>query len=242
MPLTLLDNQLRFPDPRCALRDPNGLLAVGGDLSIDRLRLAYQSGIFPWFSEGEPILWWSPSVRAVLWPEQLHVSHSLSKFSRHCNYQVTLNTAFSAVINQCAKVHGETWITESIIEAYIHLHHVGLAHSVEVWQAEQLIGGLYGVQQGALFCGESMFSLQNSASKIALMAFCRHFLQYHGKLIDCQVLNPHTASLGAIEISRADYLQQLRLWQTITMASRCWQPQVLHYKIKSNNTLTHESK
>lgn len=203
-------HSIAFPSPEGALREPNGLLALGGDLSPARLLMAYQHGIFPWFSPGDPILWWSPDPRAVLWPEKFHLSRSMKRFHNASPYRVTLNYAFDRVIDGCANHRDEgTWITRGIEEAYRRLHELGHAHSIEVWRDQELVGGMYGVSQGALFCGESMFSRQENASKTALLVFCAEFTRHGGKLIDCQVLNSHTASLGAIEIPRRDYLDHL---------------------------------
>lgn len=229
MPLYALDDVLTFPDPREALDDPNGLLAIGGDLSPQRLVTAYQQGIFPWFGEDEPILWWSPDPRAVLEPHQFNANRTFKKFLNKCDYQVTINRDFVGVINGCARNHDETWITEPMIKAYIELHQLGFAHSIEVWQNSSLIGGMYGVAQGAIFCGESMFSLQTNASKVGLYAFCSHFARNGGQLIDCQVLNDHTESLGAVEIPRARYLSQLSQLQTQVIAANCYQSQSISY-------------
>ncbi|WP_392551865.1 leucyl/phenylalanyl-tRNA--protein transferase [Orbus wheelerorum] len=229
MPLHVLDDSLTFPDPYDGLIDPNGLLAVGGDLSPRRLLTAYKQGIFPWFSDGEPILWWSPDPRAVLDPLQFHCSRSFKKFLNHNDYRVSINTNFIAVIEGCENNHDETWITSDMIEAYIKLHQLGFAHSVEVWQNNNLIGGLYGVAQGALFCGESMFSTQTNASKIGLYAFCQHFVRHGGKLIDCQVLNDHTASLGAYELSRDIYLTNIKQLQAGSIAEHCYNQQFIEY-------------
>ncbi|MBN0855537.1 leucyl/phenylalanyl-tRNA--protein transferase, partial [Pseudomonas aeruginosa] len=159
-------HSIAFPSPEGALREPNGLLALGGDLSPARLLMAYQRGIFPWFSPGDPILWWSPDPRAVLWPEQFHLSRSMKRFHQRSPYRVTLNHAFGEVIEGCASDRDEgTWITSSIVRAYHQLHELGHAHSIEVWQENTLVGGMYGVAQGALFCGESMFSRAENASK-----------------------------------------------------------------------------
>ncbi|RKS85163.1 leucyl/phenylalanyl-tRNA--protein transferase [Orbus hercynius] len=229
MLLHVLDHSLTFPKPSHALTDPNGLLAVGGDLSANRLLAAYQKGIFPWFSEDEPILWWSPDPRAVLEPEQFHANRTFRKFLNKCAYQVTLNQHFAAVIEGCATYHQDTWITDEMIAAYIQLHQLGFAHSIEVWHNNRLIGGMYGIAQGALFCGESMFSIQTNASKVGLYAFCQHFLSNGGKLIDCQVLNEHTASLGAKDISRDDYLSRLPQLQTEPVAKHCYRQQMIAY-------------
>ncbi len=212
-----------FPSPETALHSPQGLLAFGGDLSVERLIAAYQQGIFPWFSQEDPILWWCPDPRAVLPVDQFHLSRSMQRFHRKSPYQVTINHDFSRVITLCAQTHTEgTWITAEVITAWERLAALGLAHSVEVWQAQQLVGGLYGMAIGATFCGESMFSLQPNASKTALMQLCQHFSQFNGKLIDCQILNPHTASLGARDIPRDAYLQQLAANQNRTIAEGCW--------------------
>lgn len=230
MTLPLLSSRLTFPDPRQALREPNGLLAVGGDLRPERLCLAYRQGIFPWFNAGEPPLWWSPDPRAVLWPEAFHCSRNLRRFLRHTNWRITLNHAFSAVIQQCAQRGDEgTWISAEMQQAYCRLHQLGDAHSVEVWQQDTLIGGLYGVSCGALFCGESMFSRQSNASKVALAALCQHGLRAGIRLIDCQVLNPHTASLGAVEIPRQRYLTLLDTLRDQPVSAACWQAQTIAF-------------
>ncbi|EMH1199266.1 leucyl/phenylalanyl-tRNA--protein transferase [Serratia marcescens] len=224
----LSPQSLAFPSPEGALRDPNGLLAIGGDLTAPRLLAAYERGIFPWYSPGEAILWWSPDPRAVLFPTEFHLNRSLKRFLRHDPFRITLNHNFAAVIAACAHRPDEgTWIGPEVQRAYQHLHRLDYAHSVEVWQNDQLVGGMYGVAQGALFCGESMFSRVTNASKCALMAFCRHFAAYGGELIDCQVLNAHTARLGAREIPRRQFLQQLSTLQRRPLAPACWEPQVI---------------
>lgn len=217
-----------FPPVENALAQPNGLLAFGGDLSCERLQAAYQQGIFPWFSPQEPILWWSPDPRAVLFPNELHISRSMIKFMRKTRWHCTLNHAFTQVITACTEHRDDNcWIDGTIQQAYCHLHQLGLAHSVEVWQQEKLIGGLYGVAQGSLFCGESMFSRVANASKVALFTFCDHFVQHGGILIDSQIINPHTASLGVREISRNHYLDYLYRHQHDVLAAGCWLPQAL---------------
>lgn len=221
-------HSIAFPPPEGALREPNGLLALGGDLSPARLLMAYQRGIFPWFSPGDPILWWSPDPRAVLVPSQFHLSRSMKRFHKTSPYRVTLNHAFWRVIEGCASDRDEgTWITEGILQAYHRLHELGHAHSIEVWRDDELVGGLYGVAQGALFCGESMFSRAENASKTALLVFCEAFSQQGGQLIDCQVLNNHTASLGATEIPRHAYLQELAALRNLHLPDRFWVPRVL---------------
>ena len=213
MPLPWLDSpESSFPDIDLALSDPNGLLAAGGDLSSERLLDAYSSGIFPWFEEGQPVLWWSPDPRMVLFPEDLHISKSLQKTLKKSPYTVTLDKAFADVIACCAEPRGEspgTWITSEMRTAYTRLFEAGHAHSVEVWLGEDLVGGLYGVALGQLFFGESMFSFQSNASKIALVNLVKQLQQWNYKLIDCQVSSEHLESLGAIEISREEFRQQL---------------------------------
>ncbi len=231
MRVTQLSSQsFIFPSPELALREPNGLLALGGDLTAPRLLAAYQQGIFPWFNPGEMILWWSPDPRAVLFPEDLHISRSMRRFIRHCPYRFTLNHAFADVISACATERDEgTWIGRDVQQAYCQLHALGHAHSLEVWLENELVGGLYGVAVGAVFCGESMFSRADNASKSALMVFCHHFTQHGGELIDCQVLNAHTASLGAVEIPRNFFLQQLSQLQFSPLPAECWLPQSLNF-------------
>jgi len=213
--LTALTAALTFPDPDQALRDPNGLLAVGGDLQPERLLLAYRQGIFPWYSRGEPILWWSPDPRAVIPTGGLHVSRSLHRDLRRQPFAVSCNRAFTEVVEHCAAVrrrgqHG-TWIHPAMQRAYCRLHQLGHAHSVEVWLENRLVGGVYGVRIGSVFCGESMFSLVSNASKLALMTLfeCPHLGP--PSLLDCQVMNPHLASLGAVAWPRWRFLEHLRL-------------------------------
>ena len=202
-----------FPPVSRALRDPNGLLAAGGDLSPQRLLAAYRQGIFPWYSAGEPILWWSPDPRMVLFPEALKISRSLAKTLRNADYQVKLDTAFDAVIAACAATprpgqHG-TWITAEMKIAYRRLHALGYAHSVETWRDGRLIGGLYGVAIGRAFFGESMFSLERDASKIALAHLCRYLCVHNFGMIDCQMETAHLHSLGARPMPREAFLARL---------------------------------
>ena len=208
MVFRLLQKELVFPDP--AFAEPDGLLAVGGDLSKERLILAYQSGIFPWFSEGDPICWFSPPERCVIFPEEVNISKSMKKIIRDGIFRIKMNTAFTEVIKHCASVYREgqdgTWITNAMQDAYLRLHQAGVAHSVEVWQDDELVGGLYGIKVNHVFCGESMFSLVSNASKAALIWLCQ---QPEYKLIDCQVPNDHLFSLGAQLIPRVEYLQHL---------------------------------
>ena len=201
-----------FPDPSYALEEPNGLLAVGGDLSPARLLNAYRQGIFPWYSDDQPILWWSPAPRTVLFPKQLKISRSLQKRLRKADFSVSMDQAFADVMQACSEArHGQdgTWITEEMKQAYLQLHRIGFAHSVEVWQAGQLVGGLYGVSMGKVFFGESMFSRINDASKLALVHLVRQLLAWNFALIDCQVGSAHLSSLGAVAIPREAFLDLL---------------------------------
>jgi len=211
--IPLLDqDHPRFPDPSGALTEPDGLLAVGGNLQPQTLLSAYRSGIFPWYQDEDPILWWSPATRCVLPPSDLHCSKSLRKTLRRNDYQVTVNQAFNTVVDACSEPReddGGTWITEEMKAAYTQLHQQGKAHSLEVWFEGNLVGGLYGVAVGSIFCGESMFSRRASASKIALAHLCRWGLDAGLKLIDCQLVNPHLISLGAISIDRSIFIEQL---------------------------------
>ncbi|MBY4677858.1 leucyl/phenylalanyl-tRNA--protein transferase [Marinobacterium arenosum] len=198
-----------FPTPDQALDEPNGLLAFGGDLSEQRLLNAYRHGIFPWYSPGDPIMWWSPNPRCVLFPDQLHLSRSLRKALRRREYRVTLDQNFAAVMQACAEPRrGEpgTWISRDMLQAYCQLHRAGWAHSVELWQQEQLVGGLYGIAMGRLFFGESMFSRQRDASKIAFAWLVEQLREWGYALVDCQVSSPHLMSLGAREIPRQQFL------------------------------------
>lgn len=223
--IQLSRESLNFPPPEMALREPNGLLAMGGDLSPQRLLNAYHRGIFPWFSPGDPILWWSPDPRAVLLPEHFHISRSMKRFHQKSPYQVTLNHQFQQVIEGCASDRNEgTWITHEVKRAWQKLHELGHAQSIEVWRDEELVGGMYGLELGQIFCGESMFSRSENASKTALLVFSEFFRQQGGKLIDCQVLNPHTLSLGAQEIPRASYLQYVHSLAHQPLSADCWQP------------------
>jgi leucyl/phenylalanyl-tRNA--protein transferase len=191
-----------------------GILAVGGDLSIDRLQLAYQNGIFPWFDSDEPILWWSPSERMVVYPQDYKVSKSLRNIINRGIFEVTINKDFEAVISNCQKVERKgqdgTWITEDIIKSYTELHQLGKAMSFEVWQNNELVGGLYGVDLGHIFCGESMFSLVPNASKVAFVKLIEYLKINNYKLLDCQVHNDHLEKLGAFEISREIFMLILK--------------------------------
>lgn len=212
LPLLDADSPEAFPLPDSALTAPNGLLAFGGDLSPLRLLAAYQRGIFPWYSAGEPILWWSPDPRCVMHTERLHIHRSLRRQLAGKQWRLTADHAFADVMGACAAPrddHTGTWITPDMIDAYVRLHTLGHAHSVEVWNGERLIGGIYGVAAGRLFCGESMFSAESGGSKIALIALAQLLCEMGFPLIDTQVANPHTLSLGAEEIPRSEFLAQV---------------------------------
>ncbi|MGE4448950.1 MAG: leucyl/phenylalanyl-tRNA--protein transferase [Azospira sp.] len=202
-----------FPPLATALSEPNGLLAVGGDLAPERLLAAYRRGIFPWYSPGEPILWWSPNPRMVLFPAEFKVSRSLGRTLRRGGYEVRLDTAFARVIAACAQTprrgqHG-TWIVPEMQAAYRRLHELGLAHSVETWVDGELVGGLYGIALGRMFYGESMFSWRSDASKIAVAHLARYLERLGFGMVDCQMHTTHLASLGAREIPRDDFIARL---------------------------------
>lgn len=209
----LLSDELDFPPVHFA--DENGVLAIGGDLSVERLILAYKSGIFPWYNQGEPIIWYSPNPRMVLFPKDLKISKSMKQIIRKSNFKVTYNQNFEEVIYNCKNIfrvadQGETWITSEMQQAYIKLHKNGIAKSVEVWKHDELVGGLYGIDLGTIFCGESMFSKVSNASKLAFIYLVQKLEKENYKLIDCQVYNHHLASLGADEISRDEFLKVLK--------------------------------
>jgi leucyl/phenylalanyl-tRNA--protein transferase len=211
MPVYQLSENLVFPSPYLASKE--GLLAIGGDLSPKRLLLAYYNGIFPWYSEGEPVLWWSPDPRLVLYPAELKVSRSLKKVLKQDVFEVTMDRAFEEVIAECARVrlenHEGTWIVDDMIQAYCRLHESGYAHSVETWKDNRLAGGLYGVSLGKCFFGESMFTRITNASKVALVTLAEHLKQLDFAFIDCQITTAHLTRFGAREISRAHYLDEL---------------------------------
>ena len=219
-----------FPDVELALTEPDGLLAVGGDLSVERLTSAYQQGIFPWYSEGQPILWWSPDPRMVLEPKNIKVSRSLAKKIRKQDIQITFDQNFRDVITACSesrlekgKLQDETWILDEMIEAYVKLHEAGYAHSVECWQDGELVGGLYGIAIGKIFFGESMFSRISDASKIAFVSLAQHLEQWGFKLIDCQVYTSHLESLGASMITRKQFSALLKLYAVNDTKNIKWQ-------------------
>lgn len=201
-----------FPPAEQAMTEPNGLLAVGGDLTVQRLCAAYRNGIFPWYGEGQPILWWSPDPRGVFLPGDLHISRSLRRRINQSPYRVTLDCNFAAVVAGCAAPRAGnegTWITHEMISAYIELHYRDYAHSVEVWLEDELVGGLYGVALNGAFFGESMFSRARDASKVALANLCPQLWRWGFEFLDCQMSNPHLDSMGAREIPRSDYLKLL---------------------------------
>lgn len=209
--LPWLDNFSDFPPLEQAFTEPNGLLAAGGELSVERLIQAYRQGIFPWYTEDQPVLWWSPTPRCVVFPEQIQASRSLRKHIRKTQPSLRFDTRFETVIRHCARLDSDegTWITPDMEYAYIKLFQQGIAHSVEVWEDGELTGGLYGLAIGRCFFGESMFSLRPNSSKVAFVSLCDQLHKWNYKLIDCQIENPHLLSLGATTINRADFLSIL---------------------------------
>jgi leucyl/phenylalanyl-tRNA--protein transferase len=210
--IAFLTDSLVFPD--VAQANKEGLLAIGGDLSPERLLLAYKNGIFPWFNEDSLILWWSPDPRMVLFPKNIKVSKSMRKVLRDETFRLTQNTCFETVMEYCATVkrqqQDDTWITKEMRNAYLSLHERGIAKSYEVWENNTLVGGLYGVDLGTIFCGESMFSLKTNASKFAFIKLVEELKEKNYRLIDCQLYTDHLASLGAVEISREEFIQFLK--------------------------------
>ena len=205
-----------------------GLLAIGGDLSSERLLAAYRKGIFPWYNPGQPILWWSPDPRTVLYPSQLRISRSLRKTLRHSHFHITTDTAFDRVIVECAESKRDgtvasTWITTDMRSAYLNLYRLGYAHSVETWQHNRLVGGLYGVAIGGIFFGESMFSVNRDASKVALAGLVAQLLQLEFRLIDCQLPSTHLFSLGAQSIPRMEFVEELQLGINTKQMSIPWE-------------------
>jgi leucyl/phenylalanyl-tRNA---protein transferase len=230
----LVLNDLVFPDVNNALTQPNGLLAFDGDLSVPRLLAAYRLGIFPWFNDDDPIMWWSPDPRGVLFTKQLRINRSLAKFLKKSPYTVTINCAFSHVISHCANApfrQQGTWISAAMQQAYHQLHLAGFAHSIEVWQHQQLVGGLYGVGINSLFAGESMFYLKPNASKIALVSLTGLLAEQGVKFIDCQLQNPFLASMGAVEISRHEFIQHKNNALQLVLPTDFWQARTLASEI-----------
>lgn len=234
MPVYLpeLTQQLAFPPVDQALRQPDGLLAMGGDLQPARLLLAYQSGIFPWFSQGDPLLWWSPSVRALFAPGQLQLNRTLRKQCRKMQYNFSVNIAFEQVIQQCAAPRPsqlDTWILPPMQQAYSQLHQQGHAHSIEVWHREELVGGLYGVMIGKLFCGESMFNRQPNTARLALIALQHQLQQHQAGWIDCQMPNDFLDQLGVSHFPRLQYLALLQELAPQLYPTPAWHPH--HFKL-----------
>ena len=234
MPYVLAPNDPTgaFPDVNEALREPDGLLAVGGDLSVARLTNAYRHGIFPWYSDGDPILWWSPDPRTVLVPRQLRVSRSLRKLLRRRSLGCTLDRDFPAVIKACAEPReagGGTWLVPEMISAYRALHVRGIAHSVEVWQDGVLVGGLYGVAIGGVFFGESMFSRVDNGSKIALVHLCQRLDAWGFGMIDCQVMTEHMIRMGAVQVRRARFIDMLEALRDQPSPRGSWDDGQLSY-------------
>lgn len=245
--LPMLDaRSLHFPHPSTALETPNGLLAFGGDLSTERLITAYHQGIFPWFSDEEPILWWSPNPRLIIDQDHLKISRSLKKSIKNKGFSVTINHQFQQVIESCQSPHitsnksqsgrDSTWITGLMKNAYLQLHHLGHAHSFEVWHHDQLVGGLYGIGIGTAFFGESMFSERTDASKVAFVYLIHYLTQAGFGLIDCQVENPHLARLGAFLIPREQFLAKVAKQTQNHCMQDIWFPKKLSYKILALDT------
>lgn len=224
MPVFELSKDLIFPSPEFARSD--GLLCFGGDLSPERLTLAYQNGIFPWFSEYDPILWWSPDPRLVLKPGNIHISKSLKKSLKKEKFTIRTDTAFEQTILACSQPrkdeNNSTWLVDEMIDAYIDLHQKGIAHSVEAWYEDRLVGGLYGISLGRSFFGESMFSAEKDASKTALVALALHLQENKFDLIDCQVTTGHLMSMGAIEIPRNTFLDIIQPSVKKTVSTDIW--------------------
>ena len=226
-----LDSEsLAFPPTQLALTDPNGLIAIGGDLSPQRLVSAYEQAIFPWFNAGEPIMWWSPSPRAIIPVNQIKINRTLTKFIKKNPYQVTLNKDFDQVISNCAHAPFRkegTWIVDDMKLAYMRLHELGYAHSIEVWQHNELVGGLYGVAINGFFSGESMFYKKNNASKVALISLAELLKTIGVSFIDCQILNPFLDDMGCIEIDRDSFTQLQQVAITKLVPKDFWHSKVL---------------
>ena len=208
----ILGNDYKFPPVELASEE--GIIALGGDLHPIRLLKAYKSGIFPWYNEGEPIIWYAPDPRMVLKPHEVYISKSMRKILRDGQFKVSFNQSFEKVINACQTIHRKdqngTWLTDDLKNSLIELHDMGYAKSVEVWQGDTLVGGLYGIDLGDVFCGDSMFSYVSNASKVAFIYLCQYLEESDYKLLDCQIYNEHLASLGAYEIPREQYMRYLR--------------------------------
>lgn len=227
---TVLTESLVFPPVKFALNEPNGLLAVGGDLTSERIIEAYRHGIFPWFSEHDPILWWSPSPRAIIPTDKIHVNKTLKKVVKRNEFTVSVNQHFEDVIRTCANAPfrtEETWILDPMIEAYVNLHKQGYAHSIEVHKDNELVGGLYGIAINGYFSGESMFYCENNASKIALLALSKMLLSAGISFIDCQIQNDFLKSMGCIEVSRDRFIDMKTEAMDIKPSIELWQAQTL---------------
>lgn len=223
-----LDDTQPFPPAEQALEEPDGLLAVGGSLAPRRLLHAYRNGIFPWYNEGEPILWWSPNPRLTLLPDRLRVSRSLRKILRRQEFQISFDRAFEAVIEGCAAPRpkaADTWITPEMKSAYIAMHQMGIAHSVESWYDNELVGGLYGIAIGQVFFGESMFSRRSNASKTAFAVFVPALIEWNYALVDCQIYTGHLAGFGAEEMPRSDFLTLLNRYCERPASPQAWKSQ-----------------
>jgi leucyl/phenylalanyl-tRNA---protein transferase len=225
--LPMLDPELRdrFPDPRHALADPNGLLAFGGDLAPERLLAAYARGIFPWFGEGEPILWWAPDPRCVFHTHSLRINRSLRRQLAGRSWRLSVDRAFEQVVRACAAPradHGGSWLLPPMIDAYVQLHRLGHAHSVEVWEGARLVGGIYGVAIGRMFSGESMFSAESGGSKLALVALAQLLHGMDFPLLDAQVANAHTLSLGAVQMPRRQFVQEVQRLAALPCQPGSW--------------------
>ncbi|WP_440053111.1 leucyl/phenylalanyl-tRNA--protein transferase [Pseudoalteromonas sp. T1lg65] len=229
-PFYLRPDMVEFPPTRLALNEPDGLLAYGGDLTIEWLENAYANGIFPWFNEDEMILWWSPSQRGILELSDFHCGRTLRKSKKRFNPKVTINKAFRQVIRACMlqrKFNEGTWINSRMVQAYIDAHHHGIAHSVEVWSDNTLIGGLYGIMQSGVFCGESMFNNQPDGAKLAMWALVNWLKKHNASFIDCQLENPFLLSLGLKVVPREEFLSRLNLARQFTVPLSMWQAQEL---------------
>ncbi|MBZ6065003.1 leucyl/phenylalanyl-tRNA--protein transferase [Aeromonas schubertii] len=233
MYLTQLDaHSLRFPSVDHALEEPNGLLAIGGDLTPPRLLAAYRRGIFPWFEPHRPVLWWSPDPRGVLLPEQIHEGRSTRRLWRRGQFDIWINRDFNRIIEGCAaprRTADSTWIGSEMISAYKRLHEQGDAHSIEIWQGGEPVAGLYGLSLGRVFCGESIFSRIDGGARLALMALCRHFCAHGGALIDTQMQNPFLATMGIEEWPRRRFLDALSHLQHEPLHAGCWTTRQVHY-------------
>lgn len=230
MQLTLLDPECptqAFPDVESALIDPNGLLAFGGCLSPQRIINAYKNGIFPWYNPGEPILWWSPDPRLVLFPDKLKISRSLKKTLNKQRFQIHYDRAFKQVMLACAaprEENGGTWINQQMLQAYQQLHELGIAHSIEAWQDDKLVGGLYGLAIGQIFFGESMFHTVTDASKVVFVHLIQFLTDWGYQLVDCQVSSEHLISLGAEEIARSAFINYLNSYSAHPPSAKAWLP------------------